>query len=248
MERKWISLIAAALIAVAAVAPVAAQEDPVTVSLDEVNESRYSGTVTLTPENDQTVVSISLVMPAVLDDENGEPIELAIHEGTCDDPGEVAHELEAEAAGLSVTTVDASIDELTGGGYLIALHEGGDAENGLLACGELAAAPDEEDDAAVDEEDDAVVDEEDDAVADDEDDAVVDEEDDAAVDEEDDAVVDDEDDAVVDDAEADDSEELVPAAGSTGGFSLEAGALMLTLAAGATLGAGLLIRRRSLQF
>jgi hypothetical protein len=213
MRRKLITIIASAMIAVASLATVAAQDDEgVSINMEPVDDSGYSGTVTLTPENGETFVSISLAFPVDLDAENDEPYELAIHEGTCDDPGDIAHELEGEEAGLSQTTVDASIDELTDGEYLIALHQGGDAESGILACGEITAAPDEDDDAVVDDDDDAVVDDDDDAVVDDEDDAVVDDDDDAVVDDEDDAVVDDDDDAVVDDdddAVVDDDDDAV---------------------------------------
>ncbi len=272
MSRRYISVIAAALIAIAAMVPAMAQDDEgATVNLDAVDDSGYGGTATLTPENGETFVSISLIFPVDLDDDSDEPYELAIHEGTCDDPGDVAYELEGDEAGLSQTTVDVSLDELLDGEYLIALHEGGDVENGILACGEIAAAPDEDDDAVVDDEDDAVVDDEDDAVVDDEDDAVVDDEDDAVVDDEDDAVVDDEDDAVVDDEddavvddeddavvddtddavaddEADDTEDLVPATGSVAdGLAAESAAMMMLLAAAGTLGLGVFVRRRSAQ-
>jgi hypothetical protein len=126
------------------------------------------------------------------------------------------------------------------------VHLSSDQMDVYVACGNI-----EDDDAAMD--DDAVAEDDDEAMTDDED--AAEEEDDAAMDDEDDAVAEDDEEAMTDDEDAveeddaaDDAEDLVPATGGVAGFGAEAGMLLVTLAAGLTLGAGVLIRRRSLQF
>jgi hypothetical protein len=233
MKRFWISLVAAGLLAVAAIAPVAAQDDELTIDLEEINGSGVSGTATLTGEDGTTMVDIQLEGTP-----EGGVHPVHIHAGTCDDLGDVVFPLEDVEEGMSQSTVEASLDEILAADHAINVHLSVDEMDVYVACGDIAMAEEEEDDAVTDEEDDAVAEDDEEVVTDDEDDAVTDDEDDAMVDDEEDAVVDEEDDA----------EDVVPATGSIGGFGPEAGVLMLTLAAGATLGAGLLIRRRALKF
>jgi hypothetical protein len=68
------------------------------------------------------------------------------------------------------------------------------------------------------------------------------EEDDAAEEEDDATEADDE--AATDDDEADDAEDVMPAAGSTGGINTETATMMLVLLGSAALGAGIMLRRR----
>jgi hypothetical protein len=237
MKRFWISLIAASLIAIAAIAPAAADSHTLTIDLDEVNGSGVSGTATLTEEDGQTMVEIEL---------DGTPEDgvhpAHIHAGTCDDLGDVVFPLEDVVDGTSESTVEATLDVILADQHAINVHLSADEMDVYVACGNI-----EDDDAVVDDDDDAVVDDDDDAVVDDDDDAVVDDDDDAVVDDDDDAVVDDTDDAVVDDEE-DDAEDLVPATGSVSdGLGAEATVLLMALAAAGTLGAGLLIRRRTVR-
>lgn len=234
MKRFWISIVAAGLIAMAAIAPVAADEHEVTVDLSEVDGSGVSGTATLTEEDGQTMVDISL---------DGTPEggvhPVHIHAGTCDDLGDVVFPLEDVEEGMSSSTVDASIDDIMAAQHSINVHLSADEISVYVACGEIAMADEGDDEEATDD-DDAATDEEDDEAAEDDDDAAMDEDDDEAAEDDDDAAMDDEDD--------EEAEDLVPATGGDGGFGVEAGMLLMTLGAGAALGAGLLIRRRALQF
>ena len=95
-----------------------AGDDSVTVVLNEFESSGQTGTATLTAAGEQTQVSIQI------DDEplsDSQPAH--IHEGTCDDLNPApAIGLPNVADGTSETTVDASLDTLTGGTYAINLH------------------------------------------------------------------------------------------------------------------------------
>jgi hypothetical protein len=247
MKRLWISMIAAGLLAIAAIAPAAADEHSMTIDLDEVDGSGVSGTATLTETDGETTVEIEL---------DGTPEDgvhpVHIHAGTCDDLGDVVFPLEDVVEGTSESTVEASIDDIMAAEHAINVHLSEDEMDVYVACGNIGTG-DEDDDAATD--DDAVAEDDDDAAMDDEDDAAMDDDDDAVA-EDDDAAMDDQDDAAAEDDaavaeeddQADDAEDLVPATGGVAGFGTEAGLVLMSLAAGLTLGAGVLIRRRSLQF
>jgi hypothetical protein len=224
MKRIWISLIAAGLLAIAAIGPVAADEHSLTIDLDEVDGSGVSGTAVLTEEDGQTTVEIELEGAP-----EGGVHPVHIHAGTCDDLGDVVFPLNDIEEGVSESTVDASIDDILAAEHAINVHLSADEMNVYVACGEIVMAEEEDDDAAM------------------EDDDAVEEDDDAAMEDDDEAAADDDEDAVEEDDEADDAEDVVPATGSVGGVSPEAGALMMTLLAGGALGAGLLIRRRTAQ-
>ncbi|MSQ12505.1 MAG: hypothetical protein EXR48_07480 [Dehalococcoidia bacterium] len=59
-----------------------------------------------------------------------------IHTGTCKDLGGVTYVLTDMANGLSVTTVDASLDSLLAGGFAINLHKIGDPGT-YTSCGDI---------------------------------------------------------------------------------------------------------------
>ncbi len=78
---------------------------PMTLSLDEVNGSGMSGTVTLTPRGDSTVVELTLNGARA-----GESVQSHIHFGTCQAPGGVVAPLHSvqigsDGSGTSRTTV-----------------------------------------------------------------------------------------------------------------------------------------------
>jgi hypothetical protein len=237
MKRFWITIVAVGMFAIAAIAPAAAQEDSLTIDLDEVDGSGVSGTATLTEEDGQTNVVIEL---------EGTPEDgvhpAHIHSGTCDDLGDVVFPLEDVVDGMSESTVEASIDDILAADHAINVHLSADEMNVYVACGEIT------DEAVAEDDDEAVAEDDDEAVAEDDDEAVTDDDDEAATDDEDEMATDDEEEvAVTTEEETDDTEDIVPATGSVGGFGPEAGMLALTLVAGATLGAGLLVRRRMMQ-
>ena len=66
----------------------------------------------------------------------GHPVH--IHFGSCADLGEVAAPLtDIDADGMSETTVDLTIDELTGGQYAINAHESAENITTYVACGDI---------------------------------------------------------------------------------------------------------------
>jgi hypothetical protein len=257
MKRIWISLIAAGLLTIAAIAPAAGQ-NIFSVPLDDVDESGITGGSSIRGVDDGVEITVYITAG----DEGGvHPVH--IHDGTCDDLGDVAWPLEDIEDGESVTMLeDVTLGDLMTGEYAINAHQSEDEMDVNVMCGNIPAieglAPDEDDDAA-EEDDDAAADDEDaatdddDAVAEDDDDAAMDDDDDAVAEADDEAMDDDEDmveeddDAAMDDDEiADDSEEIVPAAGGAG-MNPESAVILMTLLSGAALGGGLLVRRRFSQ-
>ncbi len=251
---------AAAVLTVAAISPAAGQINQYSVPMDEVDGSGVDGGAQIRGVDEGLEVTVFI---SEGDTDGVHPVH--IHEGTCDDLGDVAYALEDIVDGESVTVLeDLTFADVMTGEYAINAHLSEDEMDTYVMCGNIPevegladddddavddeddAVTDDEDDDMVDDEDDAVTDDDDDAVTDDEDDAVTDDEDDAVVDDEDDDMVDDEDDAVVDDEEEDDTEDLVPA---TGGEGVGAGSAMIlmTVLGGAALGTGLLVRRRFAQ-
>lgn len=101
------------------------------VALNELNDSGMSGEATLTETEDGTMVSL-MVEGAAGDN----PVH--IHLGTCDALGEVAAALtDIDADGMSETTVDLTLDELTSGEYAINAHESLENIANYVACGDI---------------------------------------------------------------------------------------------------------------
>ena len=274
MKRIWISLVAAGLLTIAAIAPAAGQ-NIFSVALDSVDDSGVTGGASIrgVDEGVEFTVFISA------GDEGGvHPVN--VYEGTCDELGDVVFELENIEDGESVTTVDdVMLGDVLNGEHAVSVQASED-DDAAVMCGNIPAvegldtsddddaaedddaAMDDDDDAAMDDDDDAAMDDDDDAAMDDDDDAAMDDDDDAVADDQDDAMVDDEDDAVTDDDDdmveedddaapedddaADDTEDLVPATGGTG-MGAETAVILMTVLSGAALGGGLLVRRRFSQ-
>jgi hypothetical protein len=221
MRRVWMSILAASVLAVAAFAPVAAQ-DTITIDIREVDGSGQFGSADVTSDGEQTTVAIDIV-PG----DEGVPQPANIHEGTCADIGEVAFELEDVVDGVSQSTVDVEQRDLIRSPYVINVQESADSDVSV-ACGHLpliGGGATDDDEEATDDDDDAV------------------EEDDDAVSEDDDAAADD-DEATEDDDDDDEVPDVVPATGSIGGVNADTAVLMMVLLSSAALGAGVLIRRR----
>lgn len=274
MKRIWISLIAAGLLTIAAIAPAAGQ-NIFSVPLDDVDDSGVTGGASIRGVDGGVEITVFI---SAGDEGGTHPVH--IHDGTCEELGDVAWPLENIEDGESVTTLeDVSLADLMTGDYAINAHQSEDEMDVYVMCGNVPAVEgiggDDEDDAA-DEGDDAASDEDDDAASDDEDDAASDEDDAASEDEDegtseddDEAATDDEDDAVEEDDDAaaeddedmaeeddeaatdededgDDVEDMVPATGGAG-MNAESAVVLMTLLGGATLGGGLMIRRRFAQ-
>lgn len=254
MKRIWVSLVAAALLTVAAIAPAAAQ-DTITIDMQEVDESGQSGSANITSDGEQVIVAIEIDAGP-----DGEPQPLNIHDGTCRDLGEVAYPLEDVVDGMSESSADISLSDIISGEYAIVVSQAEGEDDVIVACGTTpligGAAPAEDEEEAEDaaeEDEEAAEDEdgadeaaEDDEAAEEDEDASTDEEDDAAA-EDDDEMTDEEDDAAAEeDDEDDDTEDLVPATGGAG-MGAEGAVILMTVLSGAALGGGLLVRRRFAQ-
>ena len=115
---------------------IPAKGSGVTFSLGELNDSGQTGWASLTARGDQTEVILSL-SPGSSESEL-----VHIHTGQCDTLGGVAHGLSSftGGAGVSVTTVDASLDSVRTGGVAVNAHTKG--EPGVYtACGNIPAGP-----------------------------------------------------------------------------------------------------------
>jgi len=132
--------LAACLALLVSPAPASAQDEPVTIDLNEYDDSGSSGTATLSPEDEGTRVEISLGGDAITGDH---PIH--IHTGTCDNfdpnptfPLTTVILSEVNDRGLSETTVeDVSLVELTAADWVILVHKSSEELDVYLVCGEI---------------------------------------------------------------------------------------------------------------
>lgn len=261
MKRLWLSLIAASLLTIAAFAPAAAQ-DEVEIDLEELEDSGVSGTATLSADNGSTMVMLDL---SGTPEDGDHPAH--IHDGTCEDLGDVAYPLENVVEGTSESSVDVALEDILAGEYAINVHLSEDEIDTYVACGDVVAEEDEEatpeedgeetpeeDGEATPEEDEEATPEEDAEETPEEDAEATPEEDEEATPEETpeedaeetpEATPDDDEEAA--DDEDEDADELAPETGSDGGINTETAVLVITAMAGAVLGLGLLVRRRAFQ-
>lgn len=104
---------------------------PLTVQLEEMNNSGKSGTAEFQSGAASTDVTIAL-MPAQGDNE---PIH--IHTGTCDSPGaEVVHDLGFTTAGLGQGQAFVTLPDLTTGEYVIDIHSAQNPDE-VIMCGAI---------------------------------------------------------------------------------------------------------------
>jgi hypothetical protein len=102
---------------------------PVTVQLEEMNNSGKSGTAELQPGAASTDITIELKPP------QGENEPIHIHTGTCESPGsEVVHDLGFTTAGLGQGQAFVPMPELTTGEYVIDIHN---AQDEVIMCGAI---------------------------------------------------------------------------------------------------------------
>ncbi|HEX3035485.1 MAG TPA: CHRD domain-containing protein [Thermodesulfobacteriota bacterium] len=104
----------------------------VEAELSELNDSGVSGTVTLTPMENQTKVTVNLTGAP-----EGGIHPAHIHEGTCDNLGKPAYPLNDIKNGTSETTIDATTETLTSGKYAINVHKSPEELSAYVACGEI---------------------------------------------------------------------------------------------------------------
>lgn len=144
-----IFLVLFAMTSFARVSGVSAQDDELTVDLNELNDSGVSGTATLTDNGDGTT-TVSITVEGAT---GGHPAH--IHEGTCDDldPNPTYPLEDVDADGVSETDIDVTLEDLLASPYAINLHESATNLGTYVACGEIAAADEGDDDAAGDDDD-----------------------------------------------------------------------------------------------
>ena len=118
------------------VAPAAAQDNSITIDLNELNDSGISGTATLTDNGDGTT-TVSIQVDGAT---GGHPAH--IHEGTCDDlePNPQYPLNDVDEEGESETTVEGvTLDDLTASPHAINLHLSNDEIGTYVACGNIVA-------------------------------------------------------------------------------------------------------------
>jgi plastocyanin len=116
---------------------MAQAEASVIVPLDALNDSDQSGVAILLDKGDTTEVVIDIGSGAA-----DVPQPIHIHAGNCDNLGDVAHALSDVVNGRSVTTVEASLAEITSGGFTINTHKSGDEIAVYVACGNVPSGAD----------------------------------------------------------------------------------------------------------
>lgn len=250
MKRFWLTLVAATVLTVSAVAPAAAQ-DTVTIDMKEVDGSGQAGSADITTDGDEQVI-VSIEIDA---GEEGVPQPAHIHEGSCQDLGDVAYPLENVEDGVSESTVEVGMSELLAGEYAINVHLSEEEAGTYVSCGTLpliGGGSDDSEDEAAEEDDESSEEDGDDQAAEEDEESTTDDEaseedgvDQAA--EEDEESTTDDDEAAAENEEGDDAAEVAPATGSLGDPGSGAGIGMMLLLGGGALGAGLLIRRRPHQ-
>ena len=107
------------------------------VEMQGVNESSEFGTASLFSEDgDKTRVLMDTDGP--FDREFEQPA--AIYKGTCPTPsGEPAYDLGLLTDGFAETTIDASLEELRSGGFIIVVHKSA-SDDTVTQCGTIAGA------------------------------------------------------------------------------------------------------------
>jgi hypothetical protein len=103
---------------------------PVTVTLEEMNGSGKTGTAELHPGAASTEITIALEPP------QGDNESIHIHKGTCDSPGEVAHDIGFTTAGLGQGQAFVSLPELATGEYVLDIHSARSPDE-LIMCGAI---------------------------------------------------------------------------------------------------------------
>lgn len=128
------------------VAPAAAQDDSITIDLNELSDSGISGTATLTDNGDGTT-TVSIQVDGAT---GGHPAH--IHQGTCDelDPNPEFPLANVDEDGVSETDVDVALADLLAAPYAVNLHESATNLGVYVACGDIVAP---EEDGAEEEDD-----------------------------------------------------------------------------------------------
>jgi hypothetical protein len=104
---------------------------PVTIQLEEMNNSGKSGTAELQPGAVSTDITLALEPP------EGDNETIHIHTGTCDSPGaEVAHDIGFTTAGLGQGQAFVNLPELTTGEFVLDIHSAKNPDE-VIMCGAI---------------------------------------------------------------------------------------------------------------
>ena len=104
---------------------------PVTVMLEEQNNSGKSGTAELQPGAASTEITIEVQPP------QGDNEAIHIHTGTCDSPAaEVAHDLGFTTVGLGHGQAFVNLPELTTGEFVLDIHSAKNPDE-VIMCGAI---------------------------------------------------------------------------------------------------------------
>ena len=114
---------------------MAQAEASIIVPLYALNDSGQSGVAILLDKGDTTEVVVDISPGAA-----NVPQPIHIHAGSCDTLGDVAFALSNVVNGRSVTNVEASLAEITTGGFTINGHKSGDEIGIYVTCGDVPRA------------------------------------------------------------------------------------------------------------
>lgn len=114
-----------------------AQGAEITIKLVDWSETGVTGTAVLTDQGNTTQVVVNIDGPGVVGGH-----ELHIHNGTCGNPGTATYTLNPiDANGTSTSTINLSVDQLTGGNYFINVHPDEENWDAWMVCGNIDADP-----------------------------------------------------------------------------------------------------------
>ena len=128
-----------ALTSLVSVAPAAAQGDEtLVIDMNELNDSGVSGTATLEPDGDVTVVSLDLEGAT-----GDHPAH--VHEGTCDDldPNPAYPLTDVNDEGVSETSIDVPLATLLESPHAVNVHRSTEDIGTYVSCGNITADEDE---------------------------------------------------------------------------------------------------------
>jgi hypothetical protein len=127
--------VALAAVALALALPAAAADSAHVFSMGAQNGSGEAGTVALVPMGDKTEVIVSLTgAPAGV----AQPVH--VHDGSCAKLNpKPTYPLTTMMNGVSVTTIDAPIAKLTGGGFAVNAHKSTTEIGTYVSCGDLSS-------------------------------------------------------------------------------------------------------------
>lgn len=134
MRRIYVVLVVAILAIISSFALVSAQE-PVTATMNALNNSGQTGTVTLTPKGNQTEVTVNIRPGAA-----GVAEPAHIHVGACPDVAAVKYPLTSVMDGKSTTTVDAKLSDLQAGNMAVNVHKSAQEIQVYVSCGNIPVA------------------------------------------------------------------------------------------------------------